>query len=71
MSAAKVIDASALVAVLFDEPGGDGVRMQVQDAKLIGPDLLNIELASVCLMKIRRAQSAGTSFSLNMLYERI
>lgn len=54
MTAAKVVDASAVVAVLFDEPRGDEVAQRLAGAPLAAPSLLSFELANVCAMKGRR-----------------
>lgn len=48
-----VVDASAVAAVLFDEPEGAPVIASVSDA-LIAPGLLRYELASVCATKLQR-----------------
>lgn len=50
---AVVIDASALAAVLFDEPEAEPVRASVR-GRLIAPGLIRYELASVCLSKLLR-----------------
>lgn len=50
---AVVIDASALAAVLFDEPEAEAVRASVH-GRLIAPGLFRYELASVCLSKTLR-----------------
>lgn len=50
----KVIDASALAALVFDEPAGDWVADQIRDCDLVAPSLLPYELSNVCLVKIRR-----------------
>jgi len=50
----KVIDASALAALVFDEPAGDRVAEQIRDCKLVAPSLLHFEMANVCWVKIRR-----------------
>jgi predicted nucleic acid-binding protein len=52
--AGKVIDASALGALLFGEPEGAAVAGRLRDAGLIAPALLPFEVASVCLKKMRR-----------------
>ena len=54
MGQLKVIDASALVAILFGEEGAEAVVSKVDDAELIAPTLLDYELANVCLVKLRR-----------------
>jgi predicted nucleic acid-binding protein len=51
---AKVVDASAVAAVLFNEPEAEGVADQLRDARLVAPSLLGFELANVCLIKSRR-----------------
>lgn len=50
----KVIDASALAAVLFGEPEAQAVVDRLQGCILTAPLLLSFELASICLKKIRR-----------------
>ena len=47
---ATVVDASAIAAVLFDEPEAAPIVASVAD-KLIAPTLLRYELASVCTTK--------------------
>ncbi len=47
---AVVIDASAVAAVLFDEPEAEPVRASIH-GRLIAPGLIRYELASVCLAK--------------------
>lgn len=50
----KVVDASALAALLFGEPEADAVAGQLAGARLVAPALLGFELANVCLIKTRR-----------------
>jgi len=50
----KVVDASALAALLFGEPEAEAVAGQIGDARLVAPALLGFELANVCLIKSRR-----------------
>jgi predicted nucleic acid-binding protein len=52
--AVKVVDASAVAAVLFGEPEADEVAERLRDARLVAPGLLAFELANVCLVKMRR-----------------
>jgi predicted nucleic acid-binding protein len=62
--AVKVVDASALAALLFAEPEADAVARQLGDSRLVAPALLGFELADVCLIKARRhpeQQSALTA----------
>lgn len=51
----KVVDASALAALVFAEPEADKMAQAMAGAKLIAPSLLPYELASVCLKKIHRS----------------
>jgi predicted nucleic acid-binding protein len=50
----KVVDASALAALLFGEPEAESVAELLGDARLVAPALLGFELANVCLIKSRR-----------------
>jgi predicted nucleic acid-binding protein len=49
----KVVDTSALAALLFGEPEAEIVAEQLSGARLIAPALLAFELANVCLIKSR------------------
>jgi predicted nucleic acid-binding protein len=51
---AKVVDASALAALLFDEPEAESVADRLEGGNLVAPALLSFEIASVCLKKLRR-----------------
>jgi predicted nucleic acid-binding protein len=50
----KVVDASAIAALLFGEPEAEAIALQLGDARLVAPALLGFELANVCLIKLRR-----------------
>jgi predicted nucleic acid-binding protein len=50
----KVVDASAVAALLFGEPEADAIAAQLDGARLTAPRLLAFELANVCLMKCKR-----------------
>jgi predicted nucleic acid-binding protein len=52
--ATKVIDASALVTLLFAEEQGSTVADQIRGHVLVAPALLDFEIVNVCLSKIRR-----------------
>lgn len=54
MTATKVVDASALAALLFGEPDGEVIAERLAGARLVAPNLLAFELANVCLVKCRR-----------------
>jgi predicted nucleic acid-binding protein len=49
-----VVDASALAAVVFQEPAGAAVRERLEGAAVFAPGLLKYELASTAWKKIRR-----------------
>jgi predicted nucleic acid-binding protein len=51
--AVKVVDASALGALLFGEPAADTVAARLRGGRLVAPALLGYELTSICLKKIR------------------
>ena len=50
----KVVDASAIAAILFDEPAAKVVAPKLHRAILVGPTVLTYELVSVFLKKARR-----------------
>ena len=49
----KVVDASAIVALLFNELARETVVAGLRGASLRAPSLLEFEVASACLKKIR------------------
>jgi len=49
----KVVDDSALGALVFGEPEAESMARELSEASLIAPSLLWYELASICLKKIR------------------
>ncbi len=53
----KVVDASAVAALLFNELARDSVVERLRDASLFAPNLIAFEVANVCLKKIRAAHS--------------
>ena len=66
--AAKVVDASALAALLFGEPEAEIVAEQLENAQLVAPALLGFELANVGLIKCRRypAQSQALTAAFRL-----
>ena len=70
----KVVDASAIAALLFGEPDADAVAVAAQLAasRLVAPGLLPFELANVCLIKCRRhpEQRAALTAAFH-LYDRL
>lgn len=49
----KVIDASALAAVVFAEPEAKAIEARIRGHDLFAPTLLPFEMGSVCLKKLR------------------
>jgi predicted nucleic acid-binding protein len=49
-----VVDASALAALVFQEPDGDAVRHRLDGAVVFAPEMLRFELANTAWKKIRR-----------------
>jgi uncharacterized protein with PIN domain len=43
----KVVDASALAAVIFDEPEAEDIALRLRDGILVAPALLKFEIANV------------------------
>ena len=62
MTAAKVIDASAVAAMIFGEPEAMAVARLVNDSPLLAPALLDFELANVCWKKCRRMPESRQLF---------
>ena len=58
----KVVDASAVAAVLFSEPEAGAVGPRIAGAKLVAPTVLEYELLNVCLKKIRRHPNFRTQW---------
>ena len=50
----KVVDASAIGALLFGEPEGPNIAGRLSGSRLAAPELLFFEVASVCLKKLKR-----------------
>lgn len=59
MKPIKVVDASALVALLLQEPEAKAVAERLNDSTLIAPSLLGFEVANACLSKYRRHPGLG------------
>jgi len=49
----RVVDASAIGAVVFGEPAKSWVETQITSAQLIAPALLRFELGNICWKKLR------------------
>ena len=54
VSTVAVVDASAVAALLFNEPGSDDVAERFGHGRLVATSLLPYEVANVCVTKIRR-----------------
>ena len=66
MAVVKVVDTSAMAAVLFGEPEAEAAVRRFGGARPVAPGLLAFELANVCVTKCRRhpRQTRGASRSL-------
>ena len=53
----KVVDASAVVALLFNETTRESVVARLRDCSLHAPALLRFEVANACLKKMRAVPS--------------
>lgn len=60
----RVVDASALGALLFGEPEAEHIANKLSNAQLAAPALLWFELASICFKKIK-AHPAQKTLLLN------
>ena len=49
-----VVDASAVGAMLFNEPEGANIRAHIRDETLVAPELIDYELANICVKRMRR-----------------
>jgi predicted nucleic acid-binding protein len=50
----KVVDASSVIALMFDEPAGAGVALQLDGGSLFAPALFGFEIVNACATKLRR-----------------
>jgi predicted nucleic acid-binding protein len=58
-----IIDASAIVAILFEEPSAVGVKNRIEGAALAAPGILPFEVANACLTRERRHPTQHESAS--------
>ncbi len=58
----KVVDASAIAAVLFGEPEATTVVGQLAGGRLVAPTVLRYEVASIAWKKIRRNPTQRDEF---------
>ena len=54
-----VVDASALAAVVFQEPKGEAIRDYLNGALVFAPPLLRFEMANVAWKKVRQQPTKG------------
>lgn len=54
MTVTKIVDVSAIAALLFQEPKGEAIADQIEGFRLVSPSLFSYELINVCMMKCRR-----------------
>jgi predicted nucleic acid-binding protein len=54
VTATKVVDVSAMAALIFGEPEADAVAERLDSVKLVAPALFPFELANVFVVKRRR-----------------
>ncbi|MBW1717569.1 MAG: type II toxin-antitoxin system VapC family toxin [Deltaproteobacteria bacterium] len=50
----KVVDASAIGAVIFGEPEGPAIVRRLAGNRLVAPELIFFEIASICVKKLKR-----------------
>jgi predicted nucleic acid-binding protein len=62
VTATTVIDASAVCAVLFDEPQSDRISDRLEGTALASTELLLFEVANSCIVNIRRHPEKRTEF---------
>lgn len=63
MTDVKVVDASALAALLFAEPEAEEIAVRLKEARLAAPSLIDFELANVCVTKMRREPNKREAIS--------
>ncbi len=49
-----VVDASAVGAMLFEEPEADTIRAHIRGETVLAPQLIDYELANICWKRVRR-----------------
>jgi predicted nucleic acid-binding protein len=63
----KVVDASALAALLSGEPEADAVEARLRDAVFVAPRLIEYELGNTCWKKCRRYPASAAALTANFL----
>ncbi|MGA9795644.1 MAG: type II toxin-antitoxin system VapC family toxin [Rhizomicrobium sp.] len=64
MTTDKVVDASAIAAILFDEAERDLVVVRIEAFTLHAPFLLEHEIANVCIKKMKRLPAEADRYIL-------
>jgi predicted nucleic acid-binding protein len=68
----KVVDASAIAALMFGEPEASEAAARLRGATLAAPALLPFEVASVCLKKLtRHPEQRELLFAAFRLFKRL
>ncbi len=63
---AKVVDTSAIAALVFGEPEAGQVVLRLHGGTLAAPTLLPFEIASVCLKKLTRHPDQRESLQIGL-----
>lgn len=58
----RIVDASAIAAVIFDEAEGPQILALIEGHRLAAPTLFGYELANVCQIKCRRQPALRDAF---------
>jgi predicted nucleic acid-binding protein len=71
VTASLIVDASAIVAMLFNEPARDKVASRLRGHAIYAPELLSFEVANACIKKIRSrpAEQDDLLAALSTLYD--
>ncbi|MGH6840082.1 MAG: type II toxin-antitoxin system VapC family toxin [Methylocella sp.] len=68
----KVVDASAIAALMFGEPEAGEAAAHLRGAALVAPALLPFEIASVCVKKLaRHPEQRELLLAASRLYKRL
>jgi len=72
VTAVKVVDASAVAAMLFGEPEGVAIGAELEGVSITAPTLLVFEIGNICIKKMRRfPEKRLTLISALGLYARL
>lgn len=58
----RIVDASAIAALLCDEAEGPQILARIEGQRLAAPTLFGYELANICQMKCRRQPALRAAF---------